>query len=185
MKVKDIILRALAFAGREDVAAALEANKMNDEQNEAVRTAILCFNAVEDELARHYLPLKRTEKFYSDSGEIEFTSFSECPIKILSVKNSLGGCNFEVFPEKIKTRAGEVDIEYNFAPKPKGIDDDSVYSGFRASLSLIAAGTASEFCLISGDAGAANLWETRYRREIDLVQHEKWSNAKIPPRRWV
>ena len=185
MKVKDIILRALAFAGRDDVVTALEANaKLNDEQNEAVRTAVLCFNAVEDELARHYLPLKTTEKFCSGNGEIEFSSFSKCPIKILSVKNSLGECNFKVLSQKIVTRAGEVNIEYDFAPVPKGIGDDSVYTESQASLFLIAAGTASEFCLISGDAGAASVWEEKYRREIDLVQHEKY-HAKIPPRRWV
>ena len=185
MKVKDIILRALAFAGRDDVVQAVEANKLNDEQNEAVRTALLCFNAVEDELARCYLPLKTAEKFRSDSGEIAFAEFSERPVKILSVKTSAGECGYEVFPEKIKTRAGEVCIEYNFAPQPKKIDDESVYSETQTGISLIASGVASEFCLISGDAGAASVWETRYRREIDAVQRRKWSDKKIPPRRWV
>ena len=200
MKVKDIILRALVFAGRDDVAKAIEDREVADGEEEAaedgeeatfgefndeVRTALLCFNAVEDELARHYLPVKTTEKFFSGSGEIEFAKFSERPIKILSVKNAAGECAFETLPEKIKTCAGEVSIEYNFAPQPKGLDDESVYSENQASVSLIAAGTASEFCLISGDAGAANVWETRYRREIDCVQREKFSGVKLPPRRWV
>lgn len=186
MKVKDIILRALVFAGRDDVAMAIEEDNITDgEINDAVKTALLCFNAVEDELARHYLPVVATEKFFSNGGEIEFAQFSERPIKILSVKNAAGKCDFEILPEKIKTCTGKVSIEYNFAPEPKGLDDDSVYSESQASISLIAAGTASEFCLISGDAGAANVWETRYRREIDCVQRKKFSGAKLPPRRWV
>lgn len=204
MKVKDIILRALIFAGRDDVVKALEDKAAEEDSedeaaesegaedeaaesgiNDAVRTALLCFNAVEDELARCYLPLKMTEKFFSNGGEIEFTEFSERPVKILSVKNGAGECAFETLPEKIKTCAGEVCVEYNFAPRPKGLDDDSAYTEAFASISLIAAGTASEFCLISGDAGAASVWENRYRREIDCVQRKKYSGAKIPPRRWV
>ena len=185
MKVKDIIIQALLYAGRDDVVKAINEDELNDEHYEALRTALLCFNAVEDELARRYLPLKKTERFCSSSGEIEFTEFSERPVKILSVKSSAGRCGFEVTPEKISTRAGEVYIEYNFAPKPKGLEDESVYSELQASIVLMAAGTASEFSLIYGDAGAANEWETRYRREIDLVQREKFSELKIPPRRWV
>lgn len=211
MKVKDIIMRALVFAGRDDVAKALEdkeavggeenedieavsgeENEENEEEttaesefNDEIRTALLCFNAVEDELARHYIPLVMTEKFSSHSGEIEFTEFSERPVKILSVKNAAVKCNFEILPEKIKTCAGEITVEYNYAPRPKGLDDESVYPEALASISLLAAGTASEFCLISGDAGAANVWETKYRREIDCVQRKKFSGAKLPPRRWV
>ncbi|MCH5148894.1 MAG: hypothetical protein J1G05_06025 [Clostridiales bacterium] len=185
MKVKDIIIRALLFAGREDVVEAIDEDEYNDEQFDALRTALLCFNAVEDELARCYLPLKKTEKFCSASGEIEFAGFSERPIKILSVKTPAGKCGFEVTPEKIKTRSGEVCIEYNFAPRPKDLGDESVYSETQASIVLIAAGTAAEFSLIYGDAGAANEWEARYRREIDSIQRKKLSDTKIPPRRWV
>lgn len=185
MKVKDIILRALKFAGREDVVKAIEEDDFSDEQQEAVKTVLLCFNAVEDELARCYLPMKTTENFFSDNGEIEFANFSERPLKILSVKNSAGECGFEISPEKLKTCPGNVTVEYNFAPQPKGMEDNSNYTEVMASIPLIAAGTASEFCLLSGDAGAANVWEAKYRREIDIIQRKKYAGAKIPPRRWV
>ena len=189
MKVKDIILSALVFAGRDDVVKAIEEDgeliKSDSQIKDALTTALLCFNSVEDELARCYLPLKATEKFISDSGEIEFKIFSERPVKILSVKNAAGECDFETLPDKLKTSVGEVCVEYNFAPQPKGLNDESVYSETQASTTLLAAGTASEFCLISGDAGAANLWEERYRREIDACQRKKYSGVKIPPRRWV
>lgn len=185
MKVKDIVTRALLFAGRDDVVAAIGEDDYDKEQLDAYNTAILCFNAVEDELARCYLPLKKRENFFSENGEIEFAKFSERPVKILSVKSSSGKCKFEVLPEKLVTRAGRVSIEYNYSPKAKGIKDESAYSEVQANETLIAAGTAAEFCLIYGDAGAANEWETRYRREIDTVQRRKFSDAKIPPRRWV
>lgn len=186
MKVKDIILHALKLAGREDIATALENDEVEDgEFKNEIQTALLCFNAVEDELARRYLPLKMSEKFFSDCGEIEFTEFSERPLKILSVKTPAGKCDFEVTPRKLKTCAGEVNVEYNFAPKPKTLDGDSAYTGIQASVALVAAGVASEYCLLSGDAGAANVWETKYRREIDLIQRKKYADAKIPPRRWV
>lgn len=186
MKVKEIIMRALTFAGRDDVSKALEADiELEGEMSDAVRTALLCFNAVEDELARCYLPVKKSQTFNTANGEIEFTAFSERPVKILSVRNSAGKCDYELFHEKMKTCAGKVVVEYNFSPQPKDLNGDSLYSESQASVSLIAAGTASEFCLIAGDACAANVWETRYRREIDAVQRKKYSGAKIPPRRWV
>ena len=185
MKVKDIILHALRFAGRDDVICAIDEDDFTEEQCEAMKTALLCFNAVEDELARRYLPLVTTEKFFSENGEIEFTAFSERPLKIKSVKNPVGECGFEVTPHKLKTCAGEVTVEYNFAPQPKEMEDECVYTEAQASIALLAAGTAAEFCLISGDAGAANVWETKYRREIDFFQRKKCSGTKIPPRRWV
>lgn len=185
MKVKDIVIRALLYAGRADVVVAIDEDDFTKEQLDALQTAILCFNAVEDELARCYLPLKKTETFCSDNGEIEFIKFSERPVKILSVKSASGKCDFEIMPEKIRTRAGEVCIEYNFAPGAKGMGDESVYSEVQANEALIAAGTAAEFSLIYGDAGAADEWEKRYRREIDKIQRQKFSDAKIPPRRWV
>lgn len=185
MKVRDIILQALRFVGRDDVIFAIDKDDFTEEQHEVLKTMLLCLNAVEDELARRYLPLVTTEIFFSENGEIEFVEFSGRPLKIVSVKTPAGECGFEVTLQKLKTSAGEVTVEYCYAPVPKKLDDDSEYTDIHASVALMAAGTASEFCLISGDAAAANVWEAKYRREIDFFQRKKYFGAKIPPRRWV
>lgn len=186
MKVEDIIKYALTFAGRDDVARAIENGEMDESAYDEMRTAVLCFNAVEDELARYYFPLKTEEKFITASGEIEFEDFAERPIKILSVKCGSKECEFEVLPDRLKTRAGVITIEHYYAPKRKELSGVSEYTDSAISMSLIAAGTASEYCLLSGDAIAAGVWEAKYRREIDTVlRNNKHSGVKIPPRRWV
>lgn len=186
MKVKKILARALIYAGRDDVAAALEADEVPEgEMSDAVKTALLCLNAVEDELARRYLPLKMSEKISSDDGTIPFSRFLLTPLRVISVANGQGEQEFRTDSGSLITCAGEVTVEYNYLPSPKTLSGDSSYDESRAGISLIAAGTASEYCLIGGDAGAAKVWEEKYRREIDASQRRRCTEYKLPPRRWV
>ena len=93
MKVKDILIRALKYAGREDAADELAKGEVTD-CKEAVETALYCFNAVEDEVARNYFPLVREDSLLNVKGSFAYTQFSRVPKRILSVKDGGGEIKF-------------------------------------------------------------------------------------------
>lgn len=148
-------------------------------------TLLYCVNAVEDELARYYFPLKATETLSSQSGIYYFKSFAKRCIKILSVTSNGERCDFEVFPEYLRADAKEITVEYDYSPQLKTVDGDSEYDGVKVSENLIAKGAASEFCLIRGEMSLAELWESKYRQEIDLARKNGAAFGTLPPRRWV
>ncbi len=148
-------------------------------------TLLYCVNAVEDELARYYFPLKATENLSSQSGIYYFKNFAKRCIKVLSVTANGKKCGYEVFPEYLRADAEDITVEYWYSPQIKTIDGDSEYDGVKVSENLIAKGAASEFCLIRGEMSLAELWESKYRREIDLARKNGAAFGTLPPRRWV
>ncbi len=186
MKVKDIIVCALRCAGRPDVADALsDGQTIEGEKAEAVRTMLYCFNAVEDELARCYFPILKSEDAAVQSGKVGFTSLSESPVKILGVKSGGKPVKYKLEPQYIEVNADTVTVEYFFTPSAKTIDGDSAYDGCEVGERLVAAGAASEYCLLNGESAAARLWESKYRDAIDSSRASHRRKRSVPPRRWV
>lgn len=186
MRVKDIIVDALQLVGREDVAAVLKADKTPEgEGAEAVETLVYCFNAVEDELARFYFPLKTKQTLSSYTSKYPFATFSYRPVRILSVQSGGGDADYELFPGYIKTSATQITVEYEYSPPAKKLTDESSYDGYAVGERLVAYGAASEYCLINGEVQSANFFESRYRDEIDKARQKSVSGRHMPPRRWV
>lgn len=186
MKVKDIILDALRLVGREDLAAKLSAGETLDgEGAETVETLVYCFNAVEDELARFYFPLQTEQTLYSPTSEFRFSSFAYRPVNILSVRAGGASVDYEMFPEYMKTSVTEITVKYEYSPWTTTIEGVSAYDGFEVGERLVAYGVASEYCLINGEVQSANLFEDKYRNEIDHARQRSASGKLMPPRRWV
>ena len=194
MKVKDIIITACRFVGREDIAEQLsylnegidvEDLDLSTEQSEVLETLLYCFNSVEDELARCYIPLETGETLSSENGVYNFADFSLKPVKIISVKSGGKPVKYSLTALSLITDCTEITVEYGYAPLKKGLFDDSEFSSVFVSDKLVAAGTASEFCLIDGEGQLAQTWESVYRGEIETVQRTRFGKLRLPPRRWV
>lgn len=197
MKVKDIIAAALRFVGREDISRKLinrtadgeddsaDAEEFTAEEREVIDTLLYCFNSVEDELARCYIPLRTEETMSSGNGVYDFADFKLRPVKIIAVKSGGKSVKYSLDARRLVADSNEITVEYGYAPLKKGLDDDSEFSSLFANERLVAAGTASEFCLIDGEAKLAGTWESVYRGEIENVQRTRLSSLRLPPRRWV
>lgn len=191
MKVKDILMTALRYVGREDLVSALsEADSEEDiiierEQRQVLEALLCCFNSVEDELARCYIPLETEENLSSATGVYNYADFSLRPVKIIAVKSGGKPVKYSLTALSLITGCTEITVEYGYAPLKKGVFDDSAFSSVFANEKLIAAGTAAEFCLIDGEAQLAKTWESVYRAEIEKVQRTYLSGLNLPPRRWV
>ena len=170
MKVKEVIISALRTLGRGDLAGELSGGSvLQGEGAETVDTLVYCYNAVEDELARKYVPLVYREN---------------SPVRIKSVFVDGKEAEYKLYPQYMRVNAKRIDVEYEYSPDRKKLESNSDYS-LEVGEYLMAFGIAAEYCLINGEVEASEAWEAKYRREIDRVQNKLPVCGHIPPRRWV
>lgn len=185
MRVKNVIVSALNYLDRAKLAEAVSAgDTLSADEQEIVDTLVFCFNAVEDEVARRYIPLEDSENLKSEDGKFYYASFSHSPVRIKKVTKDGEAVKYRMYSTYFATSAGTVTVEYEYSPSKKTI---SAMSDFANNVSerLLALGTASEYCLINGEGEASEIFEKKYRSEIDVAQKSLPECGHIPPRRWV
>lgn len=188
MTILDILYSALLLIGRYDLVDAMESGgEPYGPDGETVETMMYCINAVEDELARYYFPLKCTETLRSTENKtFYFSDFAHTPVKILQVKSGGKDVKFELRTNCLIADAAEIEITYFYAPKKKRQEDKSEFGdmgdGYITSL-----GAAAEYSLICGEISMSEALEIRYREAIDRARRKAavYPEAYIPPRRWV
>lgn len=186
MTIKEIAVCAFKMLGRSDIAQTLLSGGTPDgEEAEKTDTLLYCINAVEDELARYYFPVKLTETLSSADGKYYFSAFTNRPVKILSVMADGKNAEYTASAQYILCAEKKITVEYEYAPAKKQLDDKSAFNGTAVGEKLVASGAAAEYCLVAGSIQLAQLWESRYREEIDLARGKFRTHAYIPPRRWV
>lgn len=183
MKVKDVIICALKNLNLPEVAAKLTSGEQTDAyESETADTLLCCYNAVEDELARRYLPLLTAEEFAE--SEIFFTQFTRTPVKIKKVTAGGREVKYSLTPQYLKAEEGKVKVEYFYAPAKKRMDGICECAP-SAGENLLAYGICAEYCFINGEAASAETFENKYRQAIDAAQSRLRGCGHIPPRRWV
>ena len=172
--------------GRNDIAEKLSSGgALDGEGGEKAETLVYCINAVEDELARYYFPVKFSQTLSSADGIYRFSEFAFRPVKILSVTADGKSVSYSAASQYIACGENKITVEYEFVPAKKSIDDASAFDGTVISENLIATGAAAEYSLVAGSVQFAELWESKYREEIDRARDKFRTHAVIPPRRWV
>lgn len=186
MKVKNVIVMTLKILGRNQLAEKLsEDGELDGGEKDTVNTLVHCFNAVEDEVARSYIPLCTSQTMRSPDKMFLFSQFEHTPVRITGVTADGAAVDYKLFPAYIKAEAPQITVEYDYAPSVKDIDGVSEFNCAVGSY-LFACGAAAEYCLINGEIQAAEIWESKYRQEIERVQRKSvTSGGYIPPRRWV
>ena len=115
-----------------------------------------------------------------------FANFSKSPIKIRSVFVNGNKADFKLFPTYMGVKSSEIEVEYYYVPSKKGIDDDCEVNEPYVGERLLAFGIASEYFIIGGELGYAEMYESKYHTEIDKAQPGTEINGLyIPPRRWI
>lgn len=186
MKIKDIVVRALLYSGRDDIAGIVESDgEHTAESADALKTMLYCYNAVEDELARNYFSLVTVEKMSASNGIYYFEDFLRNPVKIISVKSQGREIPYTVLPKSLLCNAANIEVKYEYSPEKGKIDGVCAFTDEQASIKMLAAGAAAEYCLINGEVSQAEALEKTYRQEIDGIRRSAYSSVKFPPRRWV
>lgn len=187
MKIRDAIACALKNLGRNELAESVSAGVEADgEEADTVNTLLYCFNAVEDEIARRYIPLHAEETINSANGRFLFASFDKTPVRIKRVTSDGKDIEYQIFPSYLQANAKTITVEFEYSPAKKTISDYSDYWSGEAGEYMFACGMTAEYCLLNGEIEAAEVWESKYRQSIDEAQrHALPSGGHIPPRRWV
>lgn len=185
MNVSDVVITALHFVGRSDLAELIEGGQAGEEaEQRAIGVMLHCFNAAEDELAMAYFPLHAEEQHTPSSGRIYYTLFSHNPVKILSVTRGGRAVEYRICPEYLEVTGGAVTVKYVYCPKKKKLTDESDFSGYPVGARMLAYGAASEYCIIDGAYEEAEKWEERYKYEIERFRPYK-KGTPIAAREWI
>ena len=185
MRVKDVVICALGKLNLRETAEKIASGGQTDSfENEAVKTLVCCYNAVEDELARRYLPLTARDKLSSPDGVYVYAGFSRAPVKIKRVLSDGKEIAFTQEADRFTADSASVTVEYFYAPEKKKLDDFCECSA-QAGVNLMADGMAPEYCFINGEADMADAFEAKYRSAIDAAQSKIRDRIHLPPRRWI
>ena len=186
MKVSDIIASALALIGRKELVPYVSNPSAagDEDADEVISTLLYCFNSVEDEIARNYIPLVVCEEMTSANNKFAYADFKKIPVKIKKVTKDGQAVPFKVLKGYMEVKASRITVEYEYVPGRKKIADDSDF-GCEVGEYLIALGMASEYCIINCEAEMADRWEKKYRERLDEARSTLPVCASIPPRRWV
>ena len=120
----------------------------------------------------------------SNKNQFLFSSFKRYPVKIRRVTVDNKKVPFDVLAKYMSVKADKIVVEYEYAPAKKTLDGVSDY-GDEVGEYLIALGIAAEYCIINGEAELADIWEKKYRTQLDRTQRVLPVCASIPPRRWI
>lgn len=186
MLVKQILSDTMRMVGRADVAESSQSSSsLTGEEGRIQSAMLLCLNAVVDELARGYFPLKTSQTLSSASGEYPFSDFDETPYRILRVTSEGREVKWRCQPAKLVCESPSVQIEYEYVPAAFALSDEFAYPHPSVGDWLVKCGVAAEYMLIAGDIDGADAWESKYRAEIDRQLALLPVKGRIPSRRWL
>lgn len=186
MQIKDLIAFVMRLSGRPDCAEMLKGDEQPSDECLRMRdTVLLCVNAVTDELARGYFPLRASETLASEDCSYPFSQFAHLPHRILAVKRDGRRIAWSCSPSAITCAFAEIEVEYEYVPDPFSLEDVFAFPDPAVNAALVAYGATAEYLVIAGDTACADMWERRYREEIERRIALSPSGAAIPPRRWI
>ena len=183
MTVKEIIIAAATELGiADEVRAFIEGEAETGKAK--TDTLVRCFNLVENEVARDYLPLYAEEVLETETGAVYYEELEKSAVRILGIEDEWGNSlAYKLFPEYLKTQSGKICVRYTYTPTEKDIDGESDFTLY-ASLRLFAYGVAAEYALATGAFEEAAVWDKKYKDAIHAA-YKLRSVKKIQSRRWV
>ena len=181
MKLKDLVKNAAVYLGLEKVVSYIESGAYSSDSNALYSTDALtrCANLVVNELACTYFPMEKTEEIITEDGKAYYSSFTETPLEIKSVK-SLNGekADFTVYPEYIKTYESAVIIGYEYLPPNYDLNDTVGYKEKEIPARVIAYGVAAEYSLTVKAFDESVMFRDRYEKALEKIVAPKNAVAK-------
>jgi len=185
-KIKEIVTLAAFYLQEEEI---LGLPQMQDDfqgvptDDEALDKLLRCVNLVRSEIASDYYPLLTSENINCIDGRVDPVSLQKRIIDVKRITQNGKAVQFKVYPDTVKTAAGEVEIEYSYLPEDEGLDGDAGFSD-KIAARVIAYGAAAEYCLITGLFEEAVIWEKRFKDSLFVSQRKK-SEIRVKPRKWL
>lgn len=193
MTLYEITARAaslLRLGDAEDEMAAHRDYELNGGEEptlgEDAQILIESANTVIGEIACDFLPLKCVEDVtVGEDKAIRLASLQNEICDIFALKDGSGKpVRFESFYDRlVVAKSGTYRLAYSKMPPEYRLSDTVCYTKTIISTDVIAFGTARDFCLISGRTDEANIWEQRFKAELESKIMPK-SLQKMKARGW-
>lgn len=168
MKVKQIVSLAARLAEREDLTEYLKGDLYDPASEREIERLIECFRIVEQDIATGYLALTTKESMETEDGKIFYASLQKPVVSVLRTEVNDVGVPFIVYPDRIETKRGKVDVVYSYLPNEKGLEDDCEFLK-RIPISVVAYGVVSEYCLMNGLYTEASLFDQKYKDSLSSL----------------
>ncbi len=183
MLVKDIIKIACSFIGQTSLEKALDEEATLSEDEQLICDSLVnFFNLVYNEVACEYIPIYNKERVKCEDFKVKFSSLTENPLQIISVKDICGRkVKFKVFDDHLVAIASAVDVLYSVQPKSYQLSD-TVASCL--PMRVYAYGIAREYYFLQTLFDEADVWEERFKNSLHVLQREK-REIRMPRRRWI
>ena len=183
MKVKDAIIKACDFVGKDELALSLKNSQtLTQQQDELCNRLVSYFNLIRQEIAQCYQPNLQAEIFAVKNFKLEFSKFSKPLQEIYSIKDKFGrNVNYKVFDGYVFVCAKEVEVIYSSDVEPLALESE-----FFSQLPerVFAYGIAREYFFVENLYEDANVWEGRFKGALEIMTRRK-SEIRIPQRRWI
>ncbi len=125
---------------------------------------LTCFNIVEGELSLDYFPLYATHK--CDAKTVYYADFEYNPIRIVDCN-----CKFKIYPQYIEAKNVITEVKYTYFPKKKDIYSECEYD--EKYFNCLVYGTISEYLISQGFYEEADLWNRKYKKQIQELYEVK------------
>lgn len=167
MQIKKVIKQvALLLQISNIINANLDDQTLFDTQ--MMRDVELIVDSINDvlcDISTDFLTLKTTEKI-SVSGEFDLSNLSKRIYKILSIYPTI---KYSVVGNKLICEDGEYEIEYQYLPAEKTIDDKIDEFGGKLTLYALSYGVASQYCMICGNYSESEMWNSKYQDAMQIA----------------
>lgn len=177
MTVKEIAVLAAALLQADDLEAIFESGEVPTDRDALTLTK--CVELAACETGGDF-PVSKTQTLVASSGRIPFSAFGRSPSSVLSVRSKGKRVKFRVEPDGIRVGNGTFEVEYAVMPETK--ESGEIEIGAFVTRELLAYLAARNFCLITGRADEASIWDQRYNAEAEKRRIKR--RAEIPARVW-
>ncbi|MGN1234417.1 MAG: hypothetical protein ACI4U2_00360, partial [Christensenellaceae bacterium] len=141
------------------------------------------YNVVEQDIAVNYQALVKRESVSSTDGNIYYSSLSAPLVNVLRIEKTGAETVYRIYPDRIETEEGTLDLIYCYLPRTKQIEDESECMP-NIPLAVIAYGVAAEYHMMNGLFSEATAYEKRYQDGL-LAARAVSPKRRMRRRSWV
>lgn len=182
MTVKQIVKQVAVLLQLNDL---IDAN-LDDYQNldsqlkKDINIIVSCVNEVLCDIATDYLLLENTEEIKVTDGIFDLSKLHKIFYKLVKFYDYNA---YQIQYNSLLTKDGTYKITYNYLPEIVNLDDSVCYDA-RLTLYSICYGVAKEYCLVCGNYGESEMWESKFNNAMQIACR-KSGCVTLKPRRWI
>ena len=181
MTVRELALSAAEILQADDIQSILGSDD-GDVTDPDVRALVKCVDLAVRELAVD-MPLIEKSAVRAENGVIPFAAFGAAPSTVRGVYRNGRAVRFKLVADGIYVGGdGEYKAEYTVAP-PESTVDAEIKLGLGADADILCYLAARNYCLVTGRADEATVWDQRYNAETE--KRRIMRRASLPKRAWA